>query len=60
MSNEGLVISYIIDAMEVRNVATADIPGSLLQTHYEKVDIPIKMEEAMVNLLYDIKSSYYK
>ena len=54
------MISYIIDAMEVRNVATADIPGSLLQTHYEKVDIPIKMEEAMVNLLYDIKSSYYK
>ena len=36
VSIEGLVISCMIDTMEGREVATADIPGSFLQTDYDK------------------------
>ena len=50
----------IIDAMEGRDVATADIPGAFLQTDYNKVDIHIKLEGAMVTLLEDIDPEYYK
>ena len=44
----------MIDAIEVREVATADIPGAFLQTDYDKVDIHIKLEGAVVALLEDI------
>ena len=60
MSSEGLMISCIIDAMEVREVATANIPGSFLYTEYNKGDIHIKLEGAMVTLIEDINPEYYK
>ena len=44
VSTEGLMISCMIDTMEVRDVATSDIPGAFLKTYYNKVDIHIKME----------------
>ena len=37
------MLSFIIDAMEVRYVTTADILGVCLQTYYDKVYIHIKM-----------------
>ena len=40
--------------MEVRDVATADILGAFLQTDYDKGDIHIYMEVAMLNLLKEI------
>ena len=43
VSTEGLMLSCMIDAMEVREVATTDIPGAFLQTNYDKVDIHIKL-----------------
>ena len=54
MSNEGLILLCMIDAMEDREVATADIPGAFLQTVYDKVDIHIKVESDMVTLLEEI------
>ena len=54
MSTEGLMLSCIIDTMEGREVATADIPGAVLQTDYAKGDIHIKLEGAMVTLLEEI------
>ena len=54
MYTEGLTISRMIDAMEGREVATADIPGAFLQTDYDKGDIHIKLEGAMATLLEDI------
>ena len=42
MSTEVLVLSYMIDALECRNVATD--PGALLKTDYDKGNIHIKME----------------
>ena len=44
----------MIDAMEGREVATADIPGAFLQTDCDKGDIHIKLEGAMVSLLEEI------
>ena len=54
VTTEGLMISCMIDAMEGRQVATAEIPGDFLQTNYDKVDIHIKLEVAMVTLLEQI------
>ena len=51
VSTEGLVLSFMIDAMEGWGVATADIPGVFLQTNYNKGDIHIKLEGDMVTLL---------
>ena len=50
----------MIDAMEGREVATADIIEDLLQTDYDKVNIHIKLEGAMVTLLKDINTYYFK
>ena len=50
----------MIDAMESREVATADIPGAFLQTDYDKGDIHIKLEGAMATLLEEIDPEYYK
>ena len=60
VSAEGLMLSCNIDAMEYREVATADIPGAFLPTDYDKGDIHIKLEGAMVTLLEDIDPEYYK
>ena len=51
---EGLIISCMIYVTEVRYVATSDIPGAFLQTDYNKGDIHINMEGAMVTLLKEI------
>ena len=50
----------IIDTMEGREVATADIPWAFLQTDYDKGDIHIKPEGAMLPLLEEINPEYYK
>ena len=50
----------MIDTMEVRDVATADIPGAFLQTNYEWVDININTEGSMETLLEEIDPAYYK
>ena len=50
----------MIDATEGRELATSDIPGALLQTNYDKGDIHIKLEGAMVTLREEIDPEYYK
>ena len=60
VSTEGLMLFCMIDAMEGREVATADILGAFLQTDYYKGDIHIKLEGAMVTLLEEIDPEYYK
>ena len=54
------MLSRMIDTMEGQEVATADIPGDLLQTDYDKGDIHIKLEGAMITLLEEIDPEYYK
>ena len=53
------MLSCMIDAMEGQEVATTDIPGAFLQTNYDKGDIHIKPEVAMVTLLEDTNPEYY-
>ena len=60
MSTEGLVLPFMIDTMKGREVATTDIPGAFLQTDYDKGDIHIKLEVAMVTLIEDLAPVYYK
>ena len=43
-----------------RNIAYVDISGYFLETDYNKGDIHIKTEGAMVTLLEGIGLSYYK
>ena len=57
---EGLMISCMIDTVEGREAATADIPGAFLHTNYYKGDIYIKLEGDMVTLIEDIDPEYYK
>ena len=54
MFTEGLMLSYIIDKMEVRNLEPADITRAFLQKYYDKGDIHIKMEELRETLLDEI------
>ena len=50
----------MIDAMELRELATAEIPRAFLQTNHDKGYIHIKLEGAMVNLLEEIDPVCYK
>ena len=50
----------MIDAMEGREVATADILGAFMQTNYNKGYINIKLKEAIVTVLEEIDPEYYK
>ena len=43
VSTEGFMLSCMIDAMEGREVATADTPGAFLKTDYDKGYIHIKL-----------------
>ena len=60
VSTEGLVLSCMIDAMEGREVATSDIPGTFLHTDYGEGYIHIKLEGFMFTLLQYIDPEYYK
>ena len=58
VSTEGLMILCMIYATEGPKVATAKIPGAFLKTNYDKGDIHIKPEGAMVTLFEDIDPEY--
>ena len=54
------MLSSMIEKMEGKEVATANIPGALLQTDYYKGYIHIKLEGVMVTLLDEIDPDYYE
>ena len=54
MSNEGLMLLCMVDAMEGQEVSTTDIPVAFLQTNYDKGDINLKLQGAVVTLLEEI------
>ena len=62
ISNESLFLTITIDAKEVRDVATCDIPGAFLQTDMpEGADkVQIKLDGAMVELLAKINPQLYR
>ena len=60
ISTDVLMLSCVIDAMEVQNVAIADIPVDFLQTDYNKGEIHINIKGTIVTLFHKIDLSYYK
>ena len=60
VSTDGIMLSRMIDAIEVREVATTNTPGAFLHTNYHKGDIHIRLEGDMATLLKEIDPEYYK
>ena len=60
VATQALILSCMIDAMEGRDVATADIPGAFLQTDYNKGDTHLRIEGPMLDLLLKIEPEYYR
>jgi len=60
VSTEALILSCMIDAMEDRDVAIADVLGAFLQTGYTKGDthLHIRLEGDMVESLLKIDPTY--
>ena len=58
VSTHALMATCLIDAIEGRNVATADIPGAFLQATMDE-DVWIKFEGAMVDVLLEIDPERY-
>ena len=50
------MLSCMINATEVREAETTNIPGAFLQTNYNKGDIHIKVKGDMVTLLEEINT----
>ena len=48
---EGLILSFMIDVMEVQEVETAEIQGTLLKTDHYKGYIHIRMEGDRVTIM---------
>ena len=42
LCTEGLILSYMIDMADGRDVETADIPGNFIHNYYDRGDIHIK------------------
>ena len=60
LSTEVLMLLCMIDTMEGREVATANIQGALLKTNYNKGDTHINTKGAMVTLIEEIDPDHYK
>jgi hypothetical protein len=59
VTTEGLMFSCIIDAKEGRDVATADIPGTFMQTDLDKM-VHMRLDGAMAELLVKIDPKLYR
>jgi hypothetical protein len=56
---ESVMISCVIDAIEKRDVATADIPGAFMQADMEDI-VHMKMEGRMAELLVKLDPKLYR
>ena len=50
-ATEALFLTCLIDAMDLREVATVDIPGAFMQADMEDETVNMKMEGNMADLL---------
>ena len=60
ISNEALMLSCMIYAMEGRDVAIADIPDAFMQTPYGGWDVRIRIDDPMATLLAKIDQELYE
>jgi hypothetical protein len=59
VATKALMLSCIIDAKELRDVATADIPGAFMQADMEG-EVMMKLEGTMAELLVKLDPKLYK
>ena len=59
MATDALFLSYIIDAMEKRDVATVDVPGAFMQADMEGPEVHMKVEGNMARILENIDPELY-
>ena len=57
VTNEGLMMSLIIDAMEEREVATADVPGAYLHAEMDDFTV-LKLTGEMVDIFCQMNKKY--
>ena len=57
VSNEGLMMSLVIDTMEGREVATADMPGAYLHADMDDFTV-LKLTGEMVDIFCEMNSNY--
>ena len=57
VSTDALLMTLVIDAMEGREVATADVPGAYLQAEMDD-DVILRMTGASVDVLCQVNESY--
>jgi Reverse transcriptase (RNA-dependent DNA polymerase) len=57
--NESTMLTATIDAYELRDVATVDLPGAFMQADMDDV-VHMRLTDVMVQLLVEIDSSYAK
>jgi hypothetical protein len=56
---KSMMLSCIIDAMERRDIATVDIPGTFMQADMDKT-VHVKLEGKMAKLLVMIDPKLYR
>ena len=59
VATESLLLTFLIDAMERREVVTVDIPGAFMQSDLEGEDMHMKLEGGMVQILERIDPNLY-
>ena len=59
VTTESLFLTWLIDVMEKRNMATVDIPGAFMQAGMDE-EVHMKLEEKMVDILEKIDNKLYK
>jgi len=56
---EALILSWIIDAMEMCNIATIDIPGALMQADMDEEVVHLQLYGKMAELLVQLDPKLY-
>jgi hypothetical protein len=59
VATEALILSWLIDAIEKRDVATCDIPGAFIQPEMEG-DVIMKLEGVMTDVIIKIDPDKYE
>jgi hypothetical protein len=59
VATEALILTYVIDAIEGRDVATCNIPGAFMQS-YMKGKVLMKLEGVMAEVILKIDPKQYQ
>ena len=60
VATEDLLLIYVIDTMQQRDVATVDISGAFMQSDIEGDNVHVKLEEKMAELFVKLDPKLYR